>query len=174
MPKTCALSDAKLRGLKPREKPYQVFNGKGLYIEVATSGSKIWRIQKTVNGKIIRRSFGKYPAVDLKTAREKRAAFEAQLAKGLSDGALRLVKFGDLFAEWRQKHTTNLSSSTIKNIDLRANKYLLPQIKNVKLTDISPQLILSDVLRPIGTAGLLESAARVKILLSQILRYGVV
>jgi hypothetical protein len=80
MAKTCALSDVKLRGLKPRDKPYQVFDGGGLYVEVVPSGSKIWRIQKTVNGKVVRRSLGKYPAVDIKTAREKRASFEARLA----------------------------------------------------------------------------------------------
>jgi hypothetical protein len=103
MVKTCALSDAKPHGLKPREKSYQVFDGDGLYIEVATSGSKIWRVKKIVDGKVIRRSLGKYPSFDLKTAREKRVAFEAQLAKGLPDDALRLVTFGDLFAEWRKK-----------------------------------------------------------------------
>jgi integrase len=174
MLKICALSDAKIRGLKPREKPYQVFDGEGLYLEVASSGSKIWRIQKILNGKVIRRSFGKYPALDLKTAREKRVEFEALLAKGLLDNGPAISTFADLFNEWIAKHAINCAPITIKYIRLRAIKYLLPQIGNINLIDISPQVILNKVLRPIGKTGLLESAAKVKIICGQVLRYGVV
>jgi hypothetical protein len=34
MAETCALSDNKLRGLKPGDKPYQIYDGDGLYVEI--------------------------------------------------------------------------------------------------------------------------------------------
>jgi hypothetical protein len=92
------LTSVKLRGLKPKEKQYQVFDGGGLYLEVSPNGSKLWRIQKRVNGKTHRISLGKYPAIDLKTAREKRAALEANLAKKVLTPSA-ITTFGDLFDE---------------------------------------------------------------------------
>lgn len=38
-----ALSDVRLRALKPRDKAYKVPDADGLYIEVRTSGAKLWR-----------------------------------------------------------------------------------------------------------------------------------
>ncbi|MDR0549951.1 MAG: Arm DNA-binding domain-containing protein [Deltaproteobacteria bacterium] len=38
MGKKCSITDAKLRSLKPKEKPYQIYDGDGLYIEVAPCG----------------------------------------------------------------------------------------------------------------------------------------
>jgi integrase len=169
---TCAISDAKLRSLKPKEKPYQVFDGDGLYIQVTPSGSMLWRVQKCVNGKTIRRSLGKYPAVDLKTAREKRAAFEAQLAKGPVEDGPSILTFADLFAQWKAKHTINYSPSTIKCLNLRSSKYLLPPLGDYKLSEISPQVIIN-ALKPLENIGRIETAARIKMLCSQVLRYGV-
>jgi hypothetical protein len=51
MAKTCALSGAKPRGVKPREKPCQIYGGDGLYVEAAPSGPKIWRVKKSTTGK---------------------------------------------------------------------------------------------------------------------------
>ncbi|MDR2422807.1 MAG: Arm DNA-binding domain-containing protein [Deltaproteobacteria bacterium] len=69
MVKTWALSEAGLRALKPKEKTCQVFDGDGLYLEVKPDGRKLWRFQKRISGKIVRRSLGKYPLVSLKEAR---------------------------------------------------------------------------------------------------------
>ena len=38
------LTDVFIRSLKPLEKPYKHFDGGGLYIHVAPTGSKLWRM----------------------------------------------------------------------------------------------------------------------------------
>jgi integrase len=173
MSKTRALTEAKLRALKPQKRRYQVFDGNGLYIEVNTNGSKLWRIQKVIDGKLVRRSFGKYPAIDLKTARERRAAFEKRQATGVCHTISSLVSFGDLFNEWKAKHTVNHSLSTLSALKIYSYNHLLPQLGHVKLEFISPQLILNKVLRPIEAKNLSATAFRIKGLCSQVLRYGV-
>ena len=37
------LNDARIRGLKPRQKPYKVADRDGLYLFVQPSGSNLWR-----------------------------------------------------------------------------------------------------------------------------------
>ena len=39
------LTDAEIRNAKPKDKPYKLFDGGGLYLEVATSGGKWWRLK---------------------------------------------------------------------------------------------------------------------------------
>jgi integrase len=173
MTKPCVLSDAKLRALKPRDKPYQVFDGNGLYLEVFPNGSKLWRVQKKVAGTVVRRGLGQYPALDLKTAREKRAQFEENIAKRQPVATLEVATFGDLFVKWKAKHTVNYAPASLQTLNKNTEKHLIPQLGHVKLDQISPQLILNTVLRPIEETGHLNLAAKIKGYCGQALRYGV-
>ncbi|MCZ4063905.1 integrase arm-type DNA-binding domain-containing protein [Oxalobacter aliiformigenes] len=68
---------------KPKEKPYALFDGGGLYIEVMPTGSKLWRMKATLNGKAMRLSFGKYPDISLAQARKKRDEARKLIAEGI-------------------------------------------------------------------------------------------
>lgn len=59
---------------KPKEKPYKLSDGGGLYLEVTTNGSRYWRLKYRYAGKEKRLAFGVYPEVSLAQAREKRDA----------------------------------------------------------------------------------------------------
>ena len=38
------ITDAKIRALKPKERPYKVSDGEGLHMLVQMNGSKLWRL----------------------------------------------------------------------------------------------------------------------------------
>lgn len=67
-----AWSDVRLRALKPRDKAYKVPDADGLYLEVRTSGAKLWRFRFCYRGKENRISLGSYPEIGLASARRKR------------------------------------------------------------------------------------------------------
>jgi hypothetical protein len=46
-----SLSDTTLRKAKSQDKDYRLSDGKGLYIEITSAGSKLWRIAYRLNGK---------------------------------------------------------------------------------------------------------------------------
>ena len=77
------LTDAKIKSLKTKDKSYKTADFGGLYIEVSTTGSKLWRLKYRIAGREKRLSFGAYPAVSLTDARKSRDAAKALLAKGL-------------------------------------------------------------------------------------------
>jgi integrase len=80
---TFKLTDAYCRSLKPKDKPYKVFDGRGLYLYVSASGSKIWRATYAFEGKRSTASFGPYSDVSLAEAREKLSELKGKLRNGV-------------------------------------------------------------------------------------------
>lgn len=66
------LYDKTIKSAEPRKKPYKLFDGGGLFIEIMPNGSKLWRLKYRYFGKEKRFSLGAYPLVTLADAREKR------------------------------------------------------------------------------------------------------
>ena len=65
------LTDVRIRSLKPADKPHKYSDG-GLFLFIPPSDSKLWRMAYRFEGKSRLLSFGAYPAVSLKDARERR------------------------------------------------------------------------------------------------------
>src|SRR5689334_17361072 len=88
MPKlSTPLTDLEIRSAKPREKPYKLTDGGGMYLEIMPTGSKIWRMAyRQANGKPNRLTFGPYPEVTLARARDKRMEARRLLHEGIDPG----------------------------------------------------------------------------------------
>ena len=84
-----ALTDAKIRALKPKDKAYKVSDFGGLYINVTAKGSKLWRFKYRFNGKEGKLSFGAYPDISLKEARALKDKARSQLANGLNPAVVK-------------------------------------------------------------------------------------
>ncbi len=85
MPKSIApLADIQIRTAKPREKSCKLSDGAGMYLEVTTAGAKPWRMKvRQANGRESGLSFGAYPDVSLRCAREERGKVKQQQAQGI-------------------------------------------------------------------------------------------
>lgn len=77
------LTDKAIQAAKPKTKPYPVADGGGLFIEVLTSGSKVWRYSYGFNGKRTKVTIGPYPAMGIKAARDVHEAMRVTLAGGI-------------------------------------------------------------------------------------------
>lgn len=82
--KTQPLSATQVKNAKSGEKPYKLFDGGGLYLEVMPIGSKLWRLKfQKPSGKESRMSLGAYPEISLEQARKKRQDARSLLAQGI-------------------------------------------------------------------------------------------
>ena len=77
------LTDITCKAAKPKEKPYKLADGGGLYLEVMPTGSKCWRVKYRFNKKEKRLSLGVYPVVSLADAREGREQAKKLLANNI-------------------------------------------------------------------------------------------
>lgn len=75
------LSDATIRNLKPREKPYKVSDFDGLFVLVKPTGSRLWQFKYRLDGKEKLLSIGPYPEISLAEARSARDRARALVAK---------------------------------------------------------------------------------------------
>jgi hypothetical protein len=55
------LTEAAIRNAKPREKPYKLFDERGLFMLVAPTGGRLWRFRYRHGGKEKLLSLGAYP-----------------------------------------------------------------------------------------------------------------
>lgn len=83
------LSETAIRQAKSESKPIKMFDGRGLYLLVNPNGSRGWRFKYRIDGREKLISFGIYPDVPLKLARDRREAARQQLAAGIDPGAKR-------------------------------------------------------------------------------------
>ncbi len=71
------------KNAKLKDKPYRLFDGGGLYLEIMKNGSKYWRLKYRFSGKENRYAIGVYPEVSLKEARTKREEVKKLLDDGI-------------------------------------------------------------------------------------------
>ncbi len=177
------LTDAAVRNAKPRERPFKLFDGRGLYLEVAPSGGKWWRFKYRIDGKEKRISLGVYPDVSLKEARERREAArklvaagvdpsEARKAERLARREVRANSFETVAREWFAKRSSVWSEGHARRIIRRLERDVFPYIGLRPVGEISAPELLK-VLRRIENRGAVETAHRALQECGQIFRYAI-
>lgn len=85
------LTDLALKRAKPAAKTQRLYDTGGLYLEIAPSGGRWWRMKyrRPGTGKESRLAFGVYPTVSLARARERRDEARKLLAEGVDPGLQR-------------------------------------------------------------------------------------
>ena len=73
------LDDHIIQGLKAADKPKKYADGGGLFLFIPTSGKKLWRLAYRFERKAKLLSFGEYPQVSLRAARQRRDEAKALL-----------------------------------------------------------------------------------------------
>lgn len=171
-----ALTDAKIRVAKPREKVYKLFDSGGLYLRVEPSGSRCWRFKYRVDGKEKHMAFGVYPDVDLASARAKRDEARRSVANDGDPVEERRIKKRaalDTFAACGERYLLTLtrhSSATLSKAKWLLSDYLNPRLGAMPIAKISvPEII--QALRAIESTGKLETTHRAQNLASRIFRF---
>ena len=185
------LTKSKIDAAKPRERPYKLFDGRGLYIIINPNGRHWWRFKYRFDGLEKALALGVYPDVRLSAARKKRDDARRLIAEEGIDPAAqrkaektaRIIAQADTFKavaeEWLDagcpgsKRTKGRpSEETTRQLRLRLIKYVYPRIGHMPMVDIT-LADLRGVLTPIGKRGKHETAHRVRSLCERVYRYAI-
>jgi len=177
------LTDTKVRNLQASEKPITAFDGGGLFLFVHPKGGKWWRFKYQFAGKTKTLSFGTYPEITLKKARNRREQARTLLAHGTDPSEDRkeqkrtslatATTFKDVFTEWLDIEASKLSVRTVDKIRASMEIHALPKIGGLPIADIKIDAILS-MLRVIEAKGALEMARRVRAWSSRVFKYAII
>jgi len=178
-----AMTDMKVRTAKPKEKPYKLTDGDGLFLLITATGGKWWRFKYRFGGKEKLLSFGTYPEVSLADARGKREAARKQVAAGVDPGVVRKAQKAATIAgcensfeivgrEWHGKFAKTWSTVHADTILGRLEKEVFPWLGPLPIEDISAPELLK-VLRRMESRGALDTAHRVRNHCSNTFRYAI-
>ena len=158
-------------------------DGGGLTL-IVKGDAKYWWLRYRFAGKERTLSLGTYPQTSLADARQARDTAKNLLAQGTDPGAYRQLEaeqrktdsdnvFSTVAREWYdQKHAVEVSESHAIRNWRRLELYTFPAFAKRPINEIQPPHI-RDVLDKIAKRGHLETAHRVKTLISQVFRYAV-
>ena len=173
------LSDKAIRALKPKDKPYKVTDGDGLYILVTRQGSRLWRFDYRFQNRRLTLSLGKFPDVGLADARAQHGEARAALAQRRDPASVKKAashaandNFGALAEEWLAKRKKEgLSFRTIEK-----DEWLISLVQNDLGKLPVKHIGTAEVLRPLRRLETREnyhSAQSLRSILSRIFRYGI-
>jgi len=178
-----ALSDTAIRKAKPSEKPIKLFDERGLFLLIAPSGGRSWRLKYRFGGKEKLLSLGQYPDVSLARARDKRDQARTILADGIDPSehkkatkamkaALTENTFEVIGRQWYAKTAPTLADSTKSKLLRRLEMDVFPVIGHRPIADLAPPDLLK-VIRRIEGRGALDIARRMHNVCGRIFRYAV-
>lgn len=184
-----ALTNIQVEKAKPAEKDRKLFDEKGLYLLVKSTGHKWWRFKYRfgvrADGKPGKAekvlALGVFPDVSLKRAREKRDAARQLLADGIDPSAQRkadehaeriaqLRTFEAVAREWLKRQSWG-DSHGARNTR-RLEQHVFPWIGAAPIADVK-RADMREVLRRIEHTGRIETAHRVLQLCSAIFEFAI-
>ncbi|MGA9854494.1 MAG: integrase arm-type DNA-binding domain-containing protein [Gammaproteobacteria bacterium] len=173
------LSDTKIRNSKPREKPYKLFDGQGLYLLIKSKSQRWWRFKYQSDGKEKLLSLGIYPDVSLKQAREKRDELRRNVAAGIDPSLQRRAmqqadasSFEGVAREWHAKRLHTWTQEHAARILRRLEKDIFPWVGTRPIAELIAPEVLA-VLRRIESRSVLDTAHRALQNCSAVFRYAV-
>ncbi len=169
---------------KPKDKPYKLSDGGGLYLLVNPNGSRYWRLKYRIAGKEKLLALGVYPDITLAEARQKRADAKKVLAAGGDPGQEKQEEkqakeqavansFERLAMEWHSHKSTSWSEGYAEHLLMYLKKDIFPFIGQKAITDIS-QVEMLNVLRKMEQRGVLDKLKKTRQACRQIFTYAII
>jgi len=168
-----ALTDLKVRNVKPNGKVIKISDGEGLYLQVQPNGTKLWRLAYRFLGKQKTLAIGTYPEISLQEARERKMEARKLLAQGIDPSEhkkdqIRAAKLasGQTFMAVAKEFLAKCEAKGYAKDTLDKKKWILndlviPVLGHRPIADIRPSEIL-ELLSDIEASGRLETAKRVR------------
>jgi len=148
---------------------------RGLYLEVAPHGSRLWRMKYRYACKEKRLSFGPFPEVSLADARSARDTARARLLAGIDPGATRKADkqtakakaehdargtFEKVAAEWITFKSPGWASETKRKAEFVLERYLTPALGKHDIATLATKDVAKPLVALAATAPNLARKAR--------------
>jgi len=178
------LTETAVRNAKPRDVPYKMMDGGGLFLLVNPNGNKLWRFSYRFLKKWKTLALGFYPEVSLKEAREKHFAARKLHAAGIDPAAKKqedkqaaIAKTQNTFRavadEWHKASLAKWIPDNAERIWRRLENNVFLELGDRPINEIKP-LDLLNTIKIVEKRGATDLSKRVLRTCGQIFRYAVV
>lgn len=178
-----ALTDAAIRAAKPARAQFKLYDEGGLFLIVRPSGGRLWRLKYRHLGREQQLSFGRYPEVGLKQARERRDEARKLIASGTNPAfekkraaVAASIGAANTFSAIAIELIEKREREGLKDVTTGKARWLLSLLEHPlgqrPIAEIEPYELL-DALRKVESSGRLETAKRLLAFSSRVFRYAV-
>ncbi len=190
---TTPLTDIKVKSAKSKAKNYKLSDGRGLFLLIKPTGSKLWRLKYRFNNKEKEYAIGAYPTISLSKARKKREELKELVADGIDpnvkkkqdkeeiqeEEAKKKNTFYKVSQEWLKNYKDQVSEDYHTRLGRDMENYLYCtiihdekplNIKDKPIDEITKLELLSFI-TALKEKGLLETARRTATLINRIYKY---
>lgn len=183
---TLPLTVKEIESAQPGPKNWKLGDEKGLFLLVATTGSKRWHLKYRFNGKEKKISLGPYPEVSLKAARARRDEARALIADGRDPSQHRQAKrlaamvasentFAAVAREFIAKRAAD-GDNAIGEATRNKAEWLLsllePKLGRLPIREITAPLLLA-ALREVQESGRRETARRLRSFAARVIDFAI-
>ena len=177
------LTEVAVRNARADDKPRKLFDAHGLFLFVTPQGAKLWRLKYRFGGKEKLLSFGPYPLLGLREARDARDAARRRLLAGEDPGQAKadarqavLAAVANTFKQIAGEYQSKLmregrAPATLEKVEWYLT-FVLPALGELDVRSITAAQVL-DVLRTIEARGRYETARKTRSTVGSIFRYAI-
>lgn len=177
------LTETEIRKAKPTEKAFKMADGRGLYLLVTPTGSKLWRWKYRVDGKEKVMAIGTYPDMNGPQARMRHEDERRKLQAGIDPMAQRKAdrharklaadnSFATVAGLWFDSWKAARSENHVESTRRRLQSDVFPAIGTRPIADIeAPELVR--MAKAIEARGAVDIAKRALQTCGQIFRYAI-
>jgi len=148
------LTDKKLKATLPKEKPYRISDGDGLYLLINPNGSKYFRHRYYFAKKRKEIHLGTYPDLSLKNARllrnENKTLLNANIDPAIDKKKKEITKdvnnsniFREIAKDWLSFKAATWSKDYHRAVESRMQRIVYPKIGEMTMTDLTPSFLYS-------------------------------
>ena len=185
------LTELTIKQAKPGIKQYKLFDGGGMFLLVHPNGSKYWRMKFSFESKSKLASFGVWPDVSLKDAREKRYEAKKKIKDGINpvdekrkerqdrldrankdklEAKKETITFRKVAEEWHKRQTNRWGEKHTIDVLNSLKYHVYPDFGERPISDITKQDVIEN-LRKLESEGIHETCYRVRQRLEAIFEY---
>jgi integrase len=170
------LTDAQVKRVKPKDKPYKLSDAGGLFLYVAPTGNLSWRLKYRFAGKEKLLTFGGYPHVSLAKARAKRDDAKRLLRDGIDPGAKEASVDGPTFEavarDWFERNKGRWAPRHADDVIGSLERDIFPTLGGKPIRSITAAMVLK-ALQPIEDRPAIETAKRIRQRMSSVFVFAI-
>lgn len=176
-----ALTDIKVRTVKPLDKPFKLTDGEGMHLLVNPNGAKYWRLQYRFGGKQKMLALGVYPTVTLADARKRREMAKKLVSDGIDPAEKKKedkieqsgsTTFEAVARDWHAACSKKWSSSHSERVLKSLADNLFTSIGKSRIADLKTKDLLAPI-KVVEATKRFEVAARLQQRTTAIMRFAV-
>ncbi|REG57612.1 integrase [Paraburkholderia sp. BL6669N2] len=181
------LTAAKLNAARGQEKPYKLADGGGLFVRVSSAGTRTWCYGYVApSGKRSEVTFGQFPEVGIKAARDLHFAARQQLAAGVDPSAAKKADreekrraamaddglFKTFSEKWLTEQLGDATAPYQRKMRSLLERFVWPSIGRTSLADVKPYQIL-EIIEGQALKAIPGTAEKVRALVQQVFDHAI-